>query len=37
LSLPDPFAVVVVDGEQACSTSVARRTLSPVWNESFDL
>ena len=37
LSLPDPLAVVVIDGEQACSTSVARRTLSPVWNESFDL
>ena len=37
LSLPGPLAVMVIDGEQACLTSVARRTLSPVWNKSFDL
>ncbi|KAF9452982.1 HECT-domain-containing protein [Macrolepiota fuliginosa MF-IS2] len=36
LSLPDPFAVVTVDGEQVFSTSVLRRTLSPPWNESFE-
>jgi E3 ubiquitin-protein ligase NEDD4 len=37
LSLPDPFAIVIVDGDQACTTSVLRRTLSPPWNESFEL
>lgn len=36
LSLPDPFGVVVVDGEQVASTAVLRRTLSPPWNESFE-
>jgi E3 ubiquitin-protein ligase NEDD4 len=37
LSLPDPFAVVTVSGEQVYSTSVIRRTLSPMWNESFEM
>ncbi|KAJ8330447.1 hypothetical protein BDV3_003077 [Batrachochytrium dendrobatidis] len=35
--LPDPFAVVTIDGEQTKSTSVIKRTLNPYWNQSFDL
>ena len=35
--LPDPFAVATINGEQTKTTSVARRTLNPYWNESFDL
>ncbi|KAF8474975.1 hypothetical protein BDZ91DRAFT_690705 [Kalaharituber pfeilii] len=35
--LPDPFAVVTVDGEQTHTTSAVRRTLNPYWNESFDI
>ncbi|KAL0571341.1 hypothetical protein V5O48_010623 [Marasmius crinis-equi] len=37
LSLPDPFAVLTVDGEQTNSTAVSRRTLSPTWNDHFDV
>jgi len=37
LSLPDPFAVLTVDGEQTSTTAIIRRTLSPTWNESFDV
>ncbi|KAF5369483.1 hypothetical protein D9758_002754 [Tetrapyrgos nigripes] len=37
LSLPDPFAVLTVDGEQTSSTTVSRRTLSPTWNDHFDV
>ncbi|KAJ2930924.1 hypothetical protein H1R20_g6189, partial [Candolleomyces eurysporus] len=37
LSLPDPFAVLTVDGEQTSTTGITRRTLSPVWNEHFDV
>ncbi|KAJ3753770.1 hypothetical protein F5878DRAFT_629384 [Lentinula raphanica] len=37
LSLPDPFAVLTVDGEQTTSTSVSRRTLNPTWNNHFDV
>ncbi|RKO99313.1 hypothetical protein CXG81DRAFT_1839, partial [Caulochytrium protostelioides] len=33
--IPDPFAIVGVDGEQIQTTSVVKRTLSPYWNESF--
>ncbi|KAJ1979372.1 hypothetical protein H4R34_002850 [Dimargaris verticillata] len=32
---PDPFAVLTVDGEQTHTTSNARKTLSPVWNQTF--
>ncbi|CAG8441967.1 15255_t:CDS:10 [Acaulospora colombiana] len=35
--LPDPFAVVTVDGEQTHTTSVIKRSLNPYWNESFDI
>ncbi|KAF8803555.1 HECT-domain-containing protein [Phlegmacium glaucopus] len=35
--LPDPFAVVTVDGEQTNTTSVIKKTLNPYWNESFDI
>ncbi|CAG8528464.1 8493_t:CDS:10 [Paraglomus occultum] len=35
--LPDPFAVVTVDGEQTHTTSVTRKTLNPYWNEAFDV
>ncbi|KAI7860984.1 E3 ubiquitin-protein ligase RSP5 [Circinella umbellata] len=35
--LPDPFAVVTVDGEQTNTTTVSKKTLNPYWNESFDL
>lgn len=33
---PDPFAVATVNGEQTHTTTVAKRTLNPYWNESFD-
>ncbi|RUP50997.1 hypothetical protein BC936DRAFT_136672 [Jimgerdemannia flammicorona] len=35
--LPDPFAVVTVDGEQTHTTTVMKKTLNPYWNESFDM
>ncbi len=37
LSLPDPFGVLTVDGEQTSTTAIVRRSLSPVWNETFDM
>ncbi|KAJ7761524.1 hypothetical protein DFH07DRAFT_815291 [Mycena maculata] len=37
LSLPDPFAVLTVDGEQTNNTAIVRRTLNPSWNEHFDV
>ncbi|KAJ3115576.1 hypothetical protein HDU96_000400 [Phlyctochytrium bullatum] len=36
-SLPDPFAVITVDGEQTHTTEVIKRTLNPYWNENFDI
>lgn len=33
LRVPDPFAIVSVDGEQIHTTSVIKRTLNPYWNE----
>ena len=36
-SLPDPFAVVTVDSQQARTTRVLKKTLNPFWNESFDV
>jgi E3 ubiquitin-protein ligase NEDD4 len=35
--LPDPFAVITVDGEQTHTTSVIKKTLNPYWNENFDV
>ncbi|KAJ3283722.1 hypothetical protein HDU79_008837, partial [Rhizoclosmatium sp. JEL0117] len=35
--LPDPFAVITVNGEQTKTTQVSRKTLNPYWNESFDV
>ncbi|PWN26791.1 HECT-domain-containing protein [Jaminaea rosea] len=35
--LPDPFAIVTVDGEQTNTTSVIKKTLNPYWNDSFDV
>jgi E3 ubiquitin-protein ligase NEDD4 len=35
--LPDPFAVITVNGEQTHSTSVVKKTLNPYWNESFEM
>ncbi|KAJ7134677.1 hypothetical protein C8R44DRAFT_663336 [Mycena epipterygia] len=37
LSLPDPFAVLTVDGEQTHNTTIVRRTLNPSWNEHYDV
>ena len=34
--LPDPFAVLTVDGEQTQTTPVSRRSLNPFWNAAFD-
>ena len=37
-NLPDPFAVISVDSpEQTHITRVTKRTLSPYWNEHFDV
>lgn len=35
--LPDPFAVVMVDGDHTKTTSAIKKTLNPYWNESFDI
>lgn len=35
--LPDPFAIVTVDGEQTHTTSVIKKTLNPYWSDSFDI
>ncbi|KIY45606.1 HECT-domain-containing protein [Fistulina hepatica ATCC 64428] len=37
LSLPDCFANVTVDATQTHMTDVSRKTLSPTWNQHFDL
>ncbi|KAK0464380.1 uncharacterized protein EV420DRAFT_1039042 [Desarmillaria tabescens] len=37
LGLPDPFAVLTVDGDQTNSTRVTKKSLSPSWNNSFDV
>ncbi|GAB5590341.1 hypothetical protein Unana1_05241 [Umbelopsis nana] len=36
-SLPDPFAVLTIDGDQTHTTTVMKKTLNPYWNESFDV
>lgn len=35
--LPDPFAVITVDGEQTATTTAIKKTLNPYWNESFEM
>nr|WGL47553.1 E3 ubiquitin-protein ligase NEDD4 [Flammulina filiformis] len=37
LSLPDPFAVLTVDGNQTSSTAVTKKSLSPSWNQTFEV
>ncbi|KAJ8481696.1 hypothetical protein ONZ45_g15219 [Pleurotus djamor] len=37
LGLPDPFAVLTVDGEQTNTTGIIKRSLSPVWNETYQV
>jgi E3 ubiquitin-protein ligase NEDD4 len=37
IGLPDPFAVVTVDGDQTHTTTVMKKTLNPYWNESFEV
>lgn len=32
---PDPFAVLTIDGYQTKSTTAAKKTLNPYWNETF--
>lgn len=32
---PDPFSVLTIDGYQTKSTSAAKKTLNPYWNETF--
>ena len=34
--LPDPFCILTIDGEQTKTTSIAKRTLNPYWNQDFD-
>jgi Ca2+-dependent lipid-binding protein len=36
-SLPDPIAVVSVDSDQTYTTNAIKRTLSPAWNQHFDV
>jgi hypothetical protein len=36
LSLPDAYAVIMVAG-QVVQTAIAKKTLSPVWNEYFEM
>ncbi|KAJ2473692.1 hypothetical protein GGI02_000666 [Coemansia sp. RSA 2322] len=34
---PDPFVVLTVDGAQTQTTKALKRTLSPYWNETFEV
>ncbi|KAF8469823.1 HECT-domain-containing protein [Russula ochroleuca] len=36
-SLPNPFAVITTDGSDLRQTTVFKRTLTPYWNETFEL
>ncbi|OJA09621.1 hypothetical protein AZE42_01397, partial [Rhizopogon vesiculosus] len=36
-ALPDPFAVVSVDADQTYTTIPVRKSLSPTWNQFFDI
>ena len=37
INLPDPFAVISVNSEQTHTTCAIKKTLSPYWNEHFDV
>jgi E3 ubiquitin-protein ligase NEDD4 len=37
VALPDPYAIVKLNGIEVASTAVIKRTLDPPWNESFKL
>lgn len=36
-SLPDPFAVITVDGKEIHTTKAITKTLRPSWREDVDL
>jgi E3 ubiquitin-protein ligase NEDD4 len=36
-SLPNPFAVITIDGSDLRQTAVVKKTLTPYWNETFDM
>ncbi|KAI0258231.1 C2 domain-containing protein, partial [Gloeopeniophorella convolvens] len=36
-SLFNPFAVVTTDGADLRQTAIFKRTLTPYWNETFEL
>jgi E3 ubiquitin-protein ligase NEDD4 len=36
-NLPDPFAVFTIDDDQSHTTKTAKKTLSPSWNEDFEV
>ncbi|KAI0319606.1 hypothetical protein OF83DRAFT_1281822 [Amylostereum chailletii] len=36
-SLPSPFAVITVNGSELRQTAVLKKTLTPYWNESFEI
>jgi C2 domain len=36
-SLPNPIAVITTDGADPRQTTVFKRTLTPYWNETFEL
>jgi E3 ubiquitin-protein ligase NEDD4 len=37
VALPDPYAIVKLNGMKVASTVVIKRTLDPYWNETFKL
>jgi E3 ubiquitin-protein ligase NEDD4 len=37
VALPDPYAIVKLNGMKVASTAVIKRTLYPYWNETFEL
>jgi E3 ubiquitin-protein ligase NEDD4 len=37
VALPDPYAVVHLNGVEVASTAVCKKSLNPLWNETFEL
>jgi E3 ubiquitin-protein ligase NEDD4 len=37
IAFPGPLNVIIIDGERTNTTSVSKKTLSPYWNETFDV